>query len=285
MHFLLTLFTLLSPLVPAYVNGAVDLSQEFGEVRDQGFTNFCHSFVAADLIDEALGKKNFVSALDVALSIVDPAQELLEVWPDLYLEKGKPIELRAADVWYAIVGYGIESKLLYENSICTEKGLPSEGEDRFYISSALSGSRLNSQIKPKSGVLRQTCIRQSVKNFDGLSLSKLRYLDLTQLKDEKELEQELISILDRNRPIAVAFQMYPVLSKHQPISIATHYAILVGYKKQKNNTQFKLRHTFGSECKVYDRHKIDSCVDGYQQIETSNFLRYLEEAYYFDSRL
>lgn len=289
---LLSATSLFSSLARAESCAPLDLRSRFGEVRDQGTTDWCYGFAMADLLSFYLGKR--VSAFDLSLRTFSQHNS-----PHLRELRERNAKVDASLIEYRRSKTPDSMAVAKREGVCEEIRVRSEGEideatvddwiheieglnraggptvasrDQIcnsaeFASAAhptLSEGALGEALSADSKL--ETFLRLSERSCGGrrLALPEDLHYTISALsakerasRDASRLLPTLTRILDRGEPAALQMDLSPFL-KRSPGELV-HVALVVGRQERAGQCHYLVRNSWGKSCHSYSR----ACESGH----------------------
>ena len=255
-----------------------NLSHKLPPVRNQDTIGWCYAFVAADLVSAKLGRA--VSAFDIALGY--ESKRYADTYSPKPSNTGKGGFIETALAENAL-GYCSESELKSSGTLY-ELGTAMTMLDGAYELQTkdldcdiyASVSQFSKKLKLKDlpeiigqnnystslTLLRSRACPNRIKPKQRLESSTIYYPNQNYVS-KYEIQKALVS----DRPVGITVLLNSILHP-VPEKQSSHAMVIVGQELNgKNECEFIIRNSWGSECSVFDQTKITCKKDGSLRIK------------------
>ncbi|KHD88644.1 MAG: hypothetical protein OM95_07510 [Bdellovibrio sp. ArHS] len=255
----------------------VDMSKDFGPVRNQDSVGWCYAFAAADLVSYKL--KKTVSAADIAISYND----------GILSDIRKTLGTTADDIQGGFTAGAIDSTL--KKGFCLEKDFPSEDNSSSNFKNTLQAidamgrqklgasatdcaplyhrSRAlfpNVKIADLQAVLRESSSRDFIDNMaDKTCEPRVKANMETEANvyvfDKKGMIQDLDEQLNKMNPVVLGYDSSNLIDRRDTEKRRMHASVIAGrrFNEKSGQCEYLIRNSWGRGC-GYDRHY--ECKEG-----------------------
>jgi hypothetical protein len=256
--FLLLLLT--STLAEASIEAScspVDLRAQVGAVRDQGNSDWCASFVGADLISAKLGYR--VSATSVGINYYYSKRSAFE---EKFLNQ--MMQIPAGEFGGALMTTVLQTNLPSEN--CNEADLPDSDvvQNKKQVYEAIVSNRAST----KSYLICQTPVALTTTSHEIAGDMEKAVVSLDVLQNQLSQNNIVAALIDSSALFTGVPNENPMIQMY-----GNHYVSVIGRRLHEGRCELFVRNSWGSDCssRTYSNTQIQDCDAGHFWVNESEF--------------